>query len=179
MMNWADWTIVAIIGVSCLISILRGFVREALSLAAWIAAVVIATTFHSRLAAQLARWVETPSIQLLLAFAALFVGTLVVGAIVNHIVAAMVRAGGLGGLDRLLGIAFGLVRGGLIVLALIMLLPMALPVKADAWWQESALIPHFELLENWARDIFMPLLDRGRALLPAQPAIGVAAPDHL
>ena len=179
MMNWADWTIVAIIGVSCLISILRGFVREALSLAAWIAAVVIATTFQSRLAAQLARWVETPSIQLLLAFAALFVGTLVVGSIVNHIVGAMIRAGGLSGLDRLLGIGFGLIRGGLIVLALIMLLPMALPVKADAWWQESALIPHFELLENWARDIFMPLLDRGRALLPAPPAIGVAAPDHL
>lgn len=175
MMNWADWTIVTIIGVSCLISILRGFVREALSLAAWIAAVVVATTFHARLAAQLARWVETPSIQLLLAFAALFVGTLVVGSIVNYIVGAMVRAGGLSGLDRTLGIAFGLVRGGLIVLALIMLLPMALPVRADAWWQESLLIPHFELLENWARDIFMPLLDRGRELLPAPSVPGGAA----
>jgi membrane protein required for colicin V production len=175
MMNWADWTIVAIIGVSCLISILRGFMREALSLAAWVAAVLVATTFHTRLASQLARWIETPSMQLLLAFAALFIGTLVVGSIVNHIVGALVRAGGLGGLDRLLGITFGLARGALIVLALVMLLPMALPVKADAWWQESALIPHFESLENWARDTFMPLLDRGRALLPAVPTPGGVA----
>jgi membrane protein required for colicin V production len=152
--NWADWTILAILGVSCLISLMRGFVREALSLASWLAASFVAITFHDPFASVLARWVETPSIRAVLAYAALFIGTLLIGTLINYLIGSLLRSAGLGGFDRILGLAFGLARGLLIVLAIVILLPMALPVNQDAWWRQSALIPQFEVMDGWARHTF-------------------------
>lgn len=153
-MNWADWTIVAIISISCLISIWRGFVKEALSLLAWVIASFVAIAFHPRLAVVLAQWIETPSIRTVLAFIALFAGTLLIGSLLNYLLVSLIRATGLGGLDRLLGMGFGVARGLLLVLALIILTPMLLPVDQDPWWQQSRLIPHFVMMEGWSRESF-------------------------
>jgi len=117
-LNWADWTIVAIVAVSCLFSLLRGFVKEALSLVTWLAATFVAIAFHERLAVIFAKWIHTPSVRTVLAFAALFVLTLMIGAIINWLIHQFIVGAGLGGLDRLLGMAFGAVRGLLLVLAL-------------------------------------------------------------
>jgi membrane protein required for colicin V production len=163
--NWADWTIVAIIGVSCAFSLLRGFVKEALSLAAWLLATFVAIAFHERLAAVLARWIQTPSLQLILAFAALFVATLLLGALVNKLLGTLVAASGLGGLDRLLGTVFGLARGLLIVMAIVIWMPMVMPVKSDPWWSESALIPHFESSEGVAREAFAAMMGWRKAVV--------------
>lgn len=163
-LNWADWTIIAIVAVSCLISLMRGFVREALSLASWILATFVAIAFYGRLAEVFANWIETPSIRSLLAFAALFVVTLLIGALLSRLLRSLLSAAGLGGIDRLLGTVFGAARGLLIVLALVILLPLALPVNQDAWWHESRLIPHFEALEGWAHDTFTHVMGWGRAL---------------
>lgn len=164
-MNWADWTIVAILGTSCLISLLRGFVREALSLVSWLAASVIALVYHQRLAEVFARWIDTPSIRVLLAYLALFIGTLLVGTLINMLLGSLLRASGLSGFDRVLGLAFGVARGLLIVLALVILLPMAIPVNQDPWWRQSALIPHFEIMEGWAVETFSESVSAGKRLL--------------
>ncbi|MCV6604866.1 MAG: CvpA family protein, partial [Porticoccaceae bacterium] len=82
-MNWADWAIIAIVALSALISLVRGFVREALSLAVWIAGVIVAANFYQALANQFTNLIETPSLQLIVAWAVLFVGTLVVGMLVT------------------------------------------------------------------------------------------------
>lgn len=171
--NWADWTIVAILGVSCAFSLLRGFVKEALSLAAWICATFVAIAFHERLAALFARWIETPSLRLILAFAALFIATLLIGAIVNKLVGTLIAASGLGGIDRLLGTAFGLARGLLIVFAIVIWLPMALPVKSDGWWSQSALIPHFESSEGLAREAFAGFMGWRQSLVEKAPLVKV------
>ncbi|HSB97310.1 MAG TPA: CvpA family protein [Spongiibacteraceae bacterium] len=168
--NWADWTIVAILGVSCVLSLLRGFVREALSMVAWILATFVAIAFHERLAAVFSKWIDTPSLRLIMAFATLFVLTLLVGAIVNKLLGTLIAASGLGGLDRLLGTVFGLTRGLLIVLAIVIWLPMALPVKQDSWWYESALIPHFESSEGLAREAFGEVMGLSKALAHKVPA---------
>lgn len=164
-MNWADWTIVAIIGISCLISIWRGFVKEALSLLAWVIATFVAIAFHPRLAIILAQWVDTPSIRTVLAFLLLFIGTLLLGALLNHLLVSVIRASGLGGLDRLLGVGFGVARGLLLVLAVVMFLPMLVPVNQDAWWGQSRFIPHFQLMEGWSRDSFSSLVEWSSSLL--------------
>lgn len=158
-MNWADWVILAIIGISGLISLKRGFVKEALSLLVWIAAFVVAIAFHERLAVLLTDQISAPSLRALIAFALLFLATLVVGALVNGLVAMLVEATGLTGTDRVLGMVFGLGRGVLVVLALVVLLPMLLPVNQDRWWQQSQLIPHLALLEGWARTTFGELVN--------------------
>lgn len=161
-MNWADWTIIGILGISCLISLLRGFAREALSLVAWLAASFVAIRYHEHFADVLARWVDTPSIRAVLAYAVLFIGTLLIGTLINYLIGSLLEKSGLSGIDRILGLAFGLARGLLIVLALVILLPMVVPVNQDAWWRQSQLIPHFEVMDGWARSTFAHSLDVGK-----------------
>lgn len=158
-MNWADWTIVAIVGISSLISLTRGFVREAISLAIWALAFFIALSFHERLAVLLQDSVQSASLRYILSFAALFVATLIFGSMVKYLLAELVKVAGLRSTDRLLGTVFGLGRGIIIVMAILLLLPMVIPVDEDVWWQQSLLIPEFLLLEQWSRDTFSALLE--------------------
>jgi len=149
-MNHADWIIVAIVAISGLISLWRGFVREALSLVIWIAATSIALFFSDLLSGHLAVWIDTPSLRKVAAFVILFVATLIVGGLISHIIAALVKMTGLTGTDRVLGMVFGVSRGLLIVLALLILVPPIVPINQDLWWTESSLIPHFLMMQDWA-----------------------------
>lgn len=149
--NWADWVVVAIVGISSLISLARGFVREALSLLVWVVAFVIAFFFSERLAPLLEGVVEVPSLRYLAAFAILFIVTLIVGSLVNYLLAQLIKMTGLSAIDRLLGTFFGFSRGVLLVLLVLIFLPNILPVQQDNWWQKSQLIPRILVLENWAR----------------------------
>ncbi len=151
-MNWADWIIVGILSLSCLISLIRGFVKEALSLANWVAASIVAVVFDEKLAELLVNVIATPSLRNIAAFAILFVATLIVGAMVIYLISELVKRTGLSGTDRLLGVIFGLARGAIIVLVILIFLPMIVPVNEDDWWQSSELIPHFLEFEGWARE---------------------------
>lgn len=151
-MNWADWVIIAIIAISSLMSLRRGFVREAVSLASWVAAFVVARLFSASLAVVLTSYIDTPSLRLLAAFAILFVITLIVGALIGMLISALISATGLSATDRVLGVGFGAVRGGLVVVIMVALLGMT-PAVQDVWWRESSLIPHFVLLEGWTRAV--------------------------
>ncbi|MBS98545.1 MAG: colicin V production CvpA [Oceanospirillaceae bacterium] len=151
-MNWADWVIIAIIAISSLLSLKRGFVKEAVSLASWVAAFIVARLFSASLAVILEPYIETVSLRLLAAFAILFVITLIVGALVGMLFSALVSATGLSATDRVLGMGFGAVRGGLVVVVIVALLGMT-PAVQDHWWLDSSLIPHFVLLEGWTRAV--------------------------
>ena len=153
MMNWADWLILAILVISALFSLRRGFVKEALSLVTWVSAFIIARLFSEALAMVLERYIETPSIRIASAFAILFIATLIVGALVANLFEMLISATGLSGTDRVLGMGFGIARGGLVVVVLVA--PGA--PRRRQWkicgWEESQLIPHFVLMENWTREI--------------------------
>ncbi|MCH8551363.1 MAG: CvpA family protein [Natronospirillum sp.] len=142
-----DWIIVVVVVLSALISLKRGFVKELLSLATWVAALVIAVIFSERLAGLMVGLIATESWRLAAAFALLFILTLIVGAMVNHLIGELVRMTGLSGLDRTLGIVFGLLRGVIIVIAL---LAIARLFALDGTWQGSVLVPWLEPLVNWA-----------------------------
>lgn len=152
MFNWADWVILAIVAISGLFSIRRGFVKEALSLATWVAAFVIARLFTPALAVVLVDYIQTPSFRIVSAFAILFVLTLIVGALVSNLMGMLIEATGLSGTDRILGMGFGLARGALVVVVLVALLG-GTPAVQDLWWQQSQLIPHFVLMENWTKEV--------------------------
>ncbi|MCG8099298.1 MAG: CvpA family protein, partial [Candidatus Thiodiazotropha taylori] len=83
-MLWIDILIIAIIALSAIISLIRGFVQEALSLATWIAAFTIAWLFFRPLALELSPWIDVPSIRLGVAFGLILIGILILGAIINH-----------------------------------------------------------------------------------------------
>lgn len=137
--------------VSSLIGAKRGLIKEALSLACWVAAFFVAMTFRVEMSALLEEAIATPSIREITAFGLLFVATLIVGALVNYLIGELVRVTGLSGTDRLLGVLFGAGRGALIVLAILILVPGVVPIDQDPWWQESHLIPSFLSMEDWAR----------------------------
>ena len=152
-MNWADFAIIGVVGLSALISVVRGFVKEALSLLAWVAAFAIAMFFYQRVAELLTEAIATPSLRLLAAWVGLFVLALLLGSIMNFLIGKLVRATGLSGTDRLLGALFGTARGLMIALVILINLPSVLPVEEDLWWHQSVLIPEFLRFEDWARDI--------------------------
>ena len=163
-MNWADWAIIAIVVLSALISLVRGFVREALSLAVWIAAVVVAVKFHQPLSHQFSNLIDTPSLQLIVSWIVLLLVTLLAGMLVTYIIGQLVKATGLSGTDRLIGSLFGVARGLIVVLVILVLLPKAVPVDQDNWWQQSNLIPRFLKFEQWASDMGGSLYESGRQL---------------
>ncbi len=101
--TWADWAIVAIVAISALISLSRGFVKEALSLVTWIIAGAVAWMFGGSLSEYLAGYIQTPSARVITGCAIMFVATLIVGAMINYLIGELVRVTGLSGTDRFLG----------------------------------------------------------------------------
>jgi len=150
-MNLADGAILFIIAVSALISVRRGFMREAFSLVTWVAAFIVARLFGPGLEVMLEASIETPSVRMAVAFGLLFAGTLIVGALISHLLGELIRVTGLSGTDRLLGMVFGAVRGIVLVIVLVVL---AAPVfQDDVWWQQSVLAPQFAMMEDWSRQV--------------------------
>jgi membrane protein required for colicin V production len=148
-LNWADWAFISVILVSALISLKRGFIKEALSLATFIFAIAIAYIFGEKMAFLLEEHIETYSLRLTAASALLFAISLVVGAMVNYLLAELVRMTGLSGTDRFFGMFFGTARGVLVVLLLVIYMPQAF--RQDQWWQDSLLVPWFLGMEDWSR----------------------------
>lgn len=150
-MNWADWAILAILVISSLISLKRGFVKEALSMANWVLAFFVAMTFRDQLSSLLISQISTPSIRDMVAFAILFASTLIVGAMVNYLISEVVRMTGLSGTDRMFGVMFGFIRGFIIVMAILLIIPGLVPIDKDSWWKESLFIPYLMQFDEWCR----------------------------
>jgi len=151
--TWADWALIVIISLSSLMSLKRGFVKEALSLATWVAAFIVARSFHPNMQTLLSASVEEPLLRMIAAFSILFIGTLLVGAGVNFIVGALIRLTGLSPLDRMLGVAFGFARGLILSIALIAVLRLT-PFEQALWWQNSFMIKQLAVVEKWSRSVF-------------------------
>lgn len=152
-LNAADWTIITVIAISMLLSVLRGFIREAMSLVGWVLAFLVAMIFSDRLAFLLTGSIEDETGRHVVAFAALFVLTLITVALLARLLQSLISFAGLGLLDRLLGMGFGFARGVFLLLAaVVMVRPLAHP-ENFAWWQESLLLPHLLLMEGWFRSV--------------------------
>lgn len=159
---WIDVVIVAVILISALISLIRGFVREAFSLAVWILAFWISWSFFRELAMRMETMISTPSVRLGVAFTIIMLLALAVGGLVNYLVIQLIERTGLSGSDRFIGMIFGAARGVLVIAVLVLLAGLTV-FPVDPWWQESRLLPYFEELALWLRDMLPPdIADRFR-----------------
>ncbi len=154
-MAWLDVAILTIVLVSALISLVRGFVREAFSLAVWVLAFWVSWSFFRDLEVPLQAWIDSPTVRLGIAFAALMVATLVVGGLVNYLIIQLVERTGMSGTDRLIGMVFGAARGILLVAVLVLLAGLT-PMPREEWWLASELVGYFQELAFWLRDLLPP-----------------------
>lgn len=138
-----DYAILGILVISTFISLLRGFVREALSLAGWILAFWVSLTFATGLAGLLTNTFEDPTFRLIAAFVGLFVLSLIVSGVVNFFAVKLVYRTGLTKMDRFLGLLFGFGRGVLIVSVLVLLAGLTTLPK-EPWWDESFFLFRFQ-----------------------------------
>lgn len=152
-MVWIDYAILAVIGVSTLISLVRGFVKEAVSLIIWISAFFIASTFYANLANLLTN-ISDQFLRNAAATSILFIATLILGALINYLIGQLVSKTGLSGTDHVLGLVFGALRGVLISSAVLFFMDAFTGVAESDWWKNSQLIPEFRLVVEWFFEYF-------------------------
>ncbi len=138
-----DYAVLAIIAASLLMGVWRGFVSEVLALIAWIAAILAARAFAHSTAPILADWIKEPAWQYVVAFAAIVVVVLFAVALLRYAVSRLLRAVGLGPIDRFLGAIFGFMRG-ILVVWLCVLLGGLTALPQQTWWRAAWLAPPLE-----------------------------------
>jgi len=148
-MDWPDYVIFAILGLSVLMGFFRGFLRETLSLAIWVAAFWVAFTFTESVVPHLANGIELPSARTAIAFAMLFLAALVLGGLLSWLIGHLVEKTGLSGTDRMLGGVFGIFRG-LALVVLLLLLAGFTPLPKDPWFQQSRTVQSLLPLVEWS-----------------------------
>ncbi|MDH5180640.1 MAG: CvpA family protein [Gammaproteobacteria bacterium] len=151
-MIWVDFIIIGIIILSAIVSSIRGFVREALSLAGWVVAFWVALTFSGGLSLLFERSITDPVLRLIASFLLLFVATLIVASIVSYFSIQLVERSGMTRADRSIGVVFGVLRGILIVTAMVMFSGLT-PFPQTPSWDNSFLLYYFEGLAVWLRDL--------------------------
>jgi membrane protein required for colicin V production len=119
-MNWLDLALVLILGVSVVTSLRKGLSREVIGLVSVVAALLLAIWFYNSAGAFFLPYVSSPSIAHFIGFALVFVAVLLLGGVVSFVVGRFLKVTGLSFFDHLLGAVFGLVRGVLIGVALVM-----------------------------------------------------------
>ena len=150
--NYIDIGIVVLVLLSAIVGFVRGFVREAFSLASWIAAIVVAFLFFEKFSTQLPFNIPNDLARLGVAFLLLFLGVLLLGSLINYLFNKAIHAIGLGGLDRVLGGAFGVLRGALVVTLLVLLMGLGLTAFTETdLWKGSKLVPHFVKTAEWIK----------------------------
>ena len=128
-----DYVVLAIVGLSVIVSVWRGAIREVFALAAWIAAFFTAQAYAGKLAVYLPESIPNASIRLLSAFVVVFLAVLVITAVVALAISKFVRAVGLGPVDRGIGAIFGVLRGILVVLILVLLCGLTNAPQHPVW----------------------------------------------
>ncbi len=137
-MNWFDLAIVAVVLLSALFAFARGIIREVIALAAWVAGFVAAIAYAGSLAGIFSSLDMPPVARQALAFVLILVVVLIAGALLARVLAGLIRAIGLGFMDRLLGLVFGVARGLIVVVAFAVVAGVTTLPKQD-WWQNSTL----------------------------------------
>lgn len=157
-MTTFDWIIIAIFVISIIVGIMRGFMREALSIMSWVIAGWLGVTFCSEAGDYIAQYISLPAeyFRIAAGFGAIFIITLFIFSLLSYVITKLFVQGPIKGTDRALGVIFGVVRGAAII-AVVIVLSRGLGMSSSDWWQKSQLVGHIE-----------PVADYIEAILPEQ-----------
>src|SRR5262245_58685687 len=149
-MNATDYLVIAAVLISALVGAMRGFLREAVALVTWLLALFVAWHFADLIEPHLGgllagSYVKTWAARVIIVILILLLGA-AVGAILNH----FVRLSIFSGMDRFLGLVFGLLRG-VVLLGVFVILGQVLRLDGERWWTRSLMIPYGESVANGLR----------------------------
>ena len=158
--TWIDIIIVVIFLISTTIALLRGFVREAISITTWIAAIWLALQFSEQVSFLLPSAIDganfslgedgqLSNLRVGIAFVLIMIGTLIFGALINFVLSQVMKTHILRGVDRILGMFFGLARASVIITILIMTAAAFTTMPESSTWKTSRLIKPFEHAAIW------------------------------
>lgn len=177
-MTWPDYAILALIVISTLVGVLRGFIKEVFSLLVWALAFFVAYRYSGGVAQLMENQVTLSSARTAMAFTALFVTVLLIGGLLIYLIGRLVESTGISGTDRLLGGVFGTARG-LAIIIMVLLMAGFTPLPADPWWKQSAMIDRFMPLVLWAAGVLPPNLRDYLDFAPQAAGTGVLTePAH-
>jgi membrane protein required for colicin V production len=131
-----DWVFATVLAASFLLGVWRGLVYEVLSVASWIAAFLLAQWLAPEAAARLPMGTAAEPLRYAAGFVAVFIAVVFAGGLLAWLTKKLVEAVGLRPIDRVLGGAFGLVRGLVLLLAAAVVMNMT-PLKNALWWTRS------------------------------------------
>ena len=151
-MNWTDYLLIAVLVFSSVAGLMRGLLREVISVFTWVAAVWIAWTFASSLEPYLGGALSDAAVRPWAARTIIFVAVLLIGAALGALVSHFVRLSLFSGVDRLLGLMFGLLRG-VVVLGVLAMLAHAVRLQDEPWYRGSVLVPYAEQAGNVLRGL--------------------------
>jgi membrane protein required for colicin V production len=151
-MTVADYLILAVVLLSALVGLLRGFLREVIALVTWVLAVFVAWRFAGLVEPHLGGLLANPSVRPWAARTILFILVLMIGWGVASVLVHFVRLSIFSGLDRFLGLLFGLLRG-VVIVGVVVILAQTLRLDGERWWRRSMLVPFGEQVAGVLRGI--------------------------
>lgn len=145
MMTVFDYAVLTILGLSVIFSVMRGMIREVLSILGWLAAFYVGRTYADQLLPMMPVDIPSESLRMLAAFLVLFLSTLLLASILGIALSAIVSKIGLGWFNRTLGALFGVLRGLLIVCVVVFLAGFT-DIPKDARWRNAMFSAPIEAL---------------------------------
>jgi len=163
-MHWIDISILAVLGISLAIGLWRGFVTEVLAIVAWITAFIAARLLSPMTAEWLHSYIETQAVVMLLAWLIPFLLAFMAVNLLRMLLKTMIDMVGLNPVDRLFGAVFGMIKGGLLITAIVLVAQLAMAESKKPFDTESRFLPYFQSLALW----FVESLDQYEDLDLAQ-----------
>jgi membrane protein required for colicin V production len=151
-MNSTDYVVIAAFVLSAAVGVVRGFLREAVALAAWVIALFLAWHFSDLIAPHLGGLLSDSEVRPWAARVIIVALVLLLGAMVGAALRHFVRLSIFSGMDRLLGFAFGVLRGA-VLLGVFVILGQLLRLQDERWWRHSLLIPYGVSIANGLRTL--------------------------
>ena len=165
-MNWVDLSVIAIVAISAILGLSRGFVREMLGVGAWLLAAYGAYRFGPQLVPMANRAIGNPDIAGVAAYAGVFLILVIVCSLAANLIGRIVRLSALGGLDRTLGLVFGIARGVAVMVVAYILGGALLPHPWPPQVAEARTVPLLHNAAAWATGL---LPEEYRPNVPAPP----------
>ena len=160
-----DWSVIGVVALSMLLAYVRGFTRELIALLAWVLGFFAAVAFSPLVGAWIPEFGGSPVVRYLVAFIAIMIAAVILGALVAWPLGSVIRKSGLSFVDRFLGALFGIARGTVLVLAFVLIAGITTLPRQD-WWQNAALAPPLVVaamsLAPWLPSAWVDRLDYSR-----------------